>query len=321
MAIIAAAIIATLLPARGAAVPTFDWISRIMVAILFFMYGSRLKREEAIAGLKHWRLHGVILTFTYIVFPLLGLAMRPLSPALIPTDLYRGILWICIVPATVQSAINFTSIARGNVAGAVVSASLSNLLGVFFTPLLAMVLMSATGLRIRASSILDIAGQVLAPFLLGQVFRRWTADFFARHRKLKYFDQATIVLVVYIAFSAGIRNDVWHATNVAQIALIIVICLVLLAILLWLTWQVAGWLGFNRRDQIAIQFCATKKSLTTGVPMASVLFPAASVGLIVLPLMIFHQAQLMACSWLASKYAARDEAWHDSPGHGAADEI
>ena len=317
VAIITAAVIATFLPARGTAVPIFSWTSKIMVAVLFFMYGARLKRAEAITGLKHWRLHGVILAFTYLLFPLIGLAMRPLVPEIISPELYRGIIWVCIVPSTVQSSINFTSIARGNVAGAVVSASLSNLLGVFITPLLAMGLMSATGLHIKASSILDISAQVLAPFVLGQLSRKWTADFFAAHKKLKLFDQATIVLVVYIAFSAGVRNGIWQSTSVSELGIILLVCLVILAVMLWLTWQVADWLGFNRRDQIAIQFCGTKKSLTTGVPMASVLFPAASVGLIVLPLMIFHQAQLMACGWLAGRYANHSEEWHDLPGRKA----
>lgn len=310
VAIILAAVIATLLPAEGGAVPVLNWTSKIMVALLFFMYGARLKRDEALAGLKHWRLHGVILAFTYLLFPLVGLAMKPLVPVLITPELYRGILWICIVPATVQSAINFTSIARGNVAGAVVSASLSNLLGVFLTPMLAMLLVSATGMHIRASSILDISLQVLVPFVLGQLSRTWTANFFAKHKKLKLFDQATIVLVVYIAFSAGVRDGLWHSTSATDIGIILIACLVILVLMLWLTWQVAHWLKFNRRDQIAIQFCGTKKSLTTGVPMASVLFPAAAVGAIVLPLMIFHQVQLMACGWLASRYAAKDEDWY-----------
>lgn len=308
-AIVLAAIIATLLPARGAAVPVVDWASRIMIAVLFFLYGVRLRPDETLAGLRHWRLHGVILSFTFLVFPLLGLAMRPLVPQLISEDVYRGLLWICLLPSTVQSSINFTSIARGNVAAAIVSASMSNLLGVFITPLLAIALMSTTGLFLDATSILDIAAQILLPFVLGQLSRRWTADFLARHRKLKLVDQASIVLVVYKAFGQGVRDGLWQRTGWADIVIILSSTAVILMVMLWLTWWVAAKLHFNRRDQIAIQFCGTKKSLATGVPMASVLFPAAQVGIIVLPLMIFHQAQLMACSALASRYAKKDQAW------------
>jgi len=318
LVIIAVAIVGTLLPVQGAGVPIGVWVSRIAVALLFFLYGVRLQPRQVIDGIKHWRLHSVILICTFIVFPLIGLALRPLSPAMISADLYRGILWICIVPGTIQSAVNFTSIARGNVAGAVVSSSLSNLLGVFFTPLLAMVLMSATGLSISAWSILDIVYQVLAPFVVGQLLRRWCADFVAKHKKLKYFDQLTIAIIVYLAFSSARREQVWISTTFGQILIVLGLAIVILAFMLWLTWHLASWLGFERADQIAIQFCGTKKSLASGVPMAAVIFPAASIGLIVLPLMIFHQAQLMACSALASRYAASNGHQPDGsePGEG-----
>ena len=314
------AIIGTVLPVHGVGATIGTWVSRVTVAILFFLYGTRLKRTEAIAGLKHWRLHSVILACTFIVFPLIGLALRPLSHGVIDADLCRGILWVCVVPGTVQSAVNFTSIARGNIAGAVVSSSISNLLGVILTPLLAMWLMSTTGLVISASSILDVCAQILAPFVLGQLLRPWCADFVIGHPKLKYFDQITIAIVVYLAFASAITQHVWSRTNIWEILTILALDLVILAFMLWLTWHIAGWLKFNRRDQIAIQFCGTKKSLTSGVPMAYVMFGAATVGFIVLPLMIFHQAQLMACSALAGKYASRDEAWHDEPGKPAAGE-
>jgi len=303
--IICAAVLGTLLPVHGDGRVVGLWVSRVMVAILFFLYGTRLERREAIAGLKHWRLHVVILACTFVVFPLIGMALRPLSPALIGPDLYRGILWICVVPGTIQSAVNFTSIAKGNVAGAVISSSLSNMLGVVITPLLAMWLMSTTGLVISASSILDVVAQVLAPFVLGQLLHKWCSGFVLSHPKLKYFDQATIAGVVYLAFADAITEHVWSRTNVRDVLLIVAIALVILVFMLWLTWHIAGWLHFDKRDQIAIQFCGTKKSLTSGVPMAYVIFPAASVGLIVLPLMIFHQAQLMACSVLAGRYARR----------------
>ena len=314
LVIIATAVIATLLPVRGTGVPVMTWASRVMLAGLFFFYGVRIERREALAGLRHWRLHTVILGCTYLVFPAIGLALAWLVPAVLSPDLYRGVLWICIVPGTVQSAINFTSLARGNVAGAIVASSISNLVGVVLTPLLAMAVMSTTGLHISARSILDIALQVLAPFLLGQAVRGWLIGFVSAHPKLRHFDQLTLVLVVYLAFSSGMREGVWQRIGALEILAIVVVSLVVLATMLWFTWMIAGRLGFCRRDQIAIQFSGTKKSLTTGVPMAAVMFPAGILGIIVLPLMVFHQAQLMACSALAGRYARRDEAWHDAPG-------
>ncbi|MFT4293932.1 MAG: bile acid:sodium symporter family protein [Micropruina sp.] len=304
LAIVSAAVIASLLPAQGAAVTVLDWLTKVAVAVLFFVYGVRLKPEQAIAGLKHWRLHLTILSLTYLLFPLIGWGLQVLSPWLLSPALYAGVLYLTLLPSTVQSSINFTSIAKGNVAGAIVSASASNMLGVFVTPLLCWALMTTSGgIAIDPSSILDIVGQLLVPFVLGQFSRRWTADWVAAHPRLKLFDQGVVVLVVYSAFSAGMREHMWQQVNATDLLGLLAVCLVLLAVMLWFSHWLAKRLGFNRADVIAIQFCGTKKSLATGLPMANVLFAGSPVGLLVLPLMVFHQAQLMACGSLASRYA------------------
>ncbi len=304
LAIVAAAVTASIFPAQGVMVAVLDWSTKFAVAALFFLYGVRLKPEQAIAGLKHWRLHVTILALTYLAFPLIGFGLQVLSPWLLSPALYAGVLYLTLVPSTVQSSINFTSLAKGNVAGAIVSASASNLIGVVVTPLLCVALMTTSGgLVIDPSSILDIVGQLLAPFVLGQLSRRWTADFVAAHPRLKLFDNGVIVLVVYSAFSAGIREHMWQQIQPLDLVVLLGVCLVILVVMLAGSLWLARRLGFNREDVIAIQFCGTKKSLATGLPMANVLFAGSPVGLLVLPLMIFHQAQLMACGSLASRYA------------------
>ena len=304
LAIIASAVIASVLPAQGTGVTVLGWLTTFAVAVLFFLYGVRLKPEQALAGLKHWRLHVTILALTFAVFPLLGWALQVLSPWLLSPSLYAGVLYLTLVPSTVQSSINFTSLAKGNVAGAIVSASASNMLGVVVTPLLCWALMTTSGgLTIDPSSILDIVGQLLVPFVLGQLSRRWTADWVASHPRLKLFDNGVIVLVVYSAFSAGMREHMWQQVDPVDLLVLLGICLVILIVMLSGSHWLARRLGFNREDAIAIQFCGTKKSLATGLPMASVLFAGSPVGLLVLPLMIFHQIQLMACGSLASRYA------------------
>ncbi len=310
-AIIVSAVVATIWPAQGIGVEVVSWTTKVMIFILFFLYGARLHPDEALKGLKHWKLHLTILTFTFVVFPILGLALGLASPAIIPQPLYAGLLYVTLVPSTVQSSINFTSIARGNVAGAIVSASASNLLGVVITPLLAILLMNTTGnASIQFSSIIDIFAQILLPFAIGQLSRRWTAAWVEGHRKLKLFDQGTIVLVVYAAFSSGIREGIWGMVSVSDLVVLTIVCLVILAFMLWLTWWAAHKLGFNRADAIAIQMAGTKKSLATGLPMAIVLFEGQPIGLIMLPLMVFHQLQLMACSVLASRYGRQWDAAH-----------
>lgn len=300
--IILAVVVAIVAPARGSFAEWFATATNIAIALLFFLYGARLSTREAIKGLMHWRLHLLILAFTFLVFPLIGLALKPLT-LVISEDLYMGILFMTLVPSTVQSSVAFTSIARGNFAGAIVAASASNLAGVFLTPILVMLLLSrGDGINVDAQVFLDIAVLLLLPFVLGQILRKWVKGI-AANKATKIVDRGSITMVVYSAFSAGMVAGVWSQVSAGEIAFLIVFSIVLVAIMLWLTRFTALRLGFNQKDMKAIQFCGTKKSLATGLPMASVIFGGASIGLLILPLMIFHQVQLMMCSWLAARYA------------------
>jgi sodium/bile acid cotransporter 7 len=304
VAIVATVAIASLVPAVGLAATALHYLTIFAIALLFFLHGARLSREAALAGALHWRLHLVVLCATFVLFPILGLVLRHTLGAVLPDSLLVGLLFLCLLPSTVQSSIAFTSIAHGNVAAAVCSASLSNLLGIFLTPALVALLMNLKG-GVSPGAVLDIVLQLLAPFLAGHFLRPWIGDFVARHRAaLGYVDRGSILLVVYLAFSEAVANGIWHVLGVADLAKLLVVCAALLAIVLVATVVVARRLGFNRADEIVIVFCGSKKSLASGVPMAGVLFPLAQVGMIVLPLMLFHQIQLMVCAALAKRYAA-----------------
>lgn len=302
--ILCAVAIAVVFPARGEFADTFDVLTNIGIALLFFLYGARLSTREAINGIKHWKLHLTILAFTFAVYPIIGLALRPLT-VFIPNDLYLGILYLTLVPSTVQSSVAFTSVAKGNVAGAIVSASASNLAGVILTPLLVMTLMGAgNGIHIDSSVFLEISVLLLLPFALGQLTRRWVGTI-AASKATKVVDRGSIAMVVYAAFSKGMVDGIWSQISVWQILFQILFSTVFVFFMLWLTKAVSTKLGFSREDTIAIQFCGSKKSLATGLPMASVIFASGStsLGLLILPLMIYHQVQLMICASVASRYA------------------
>jgi solute carrier family 10 (sodium/bile acid cotransporter), member 7 len=304
LAILASAVLASLLPARGLGMTVLHGASTVAIFLLFFLYGARIAPRDALRGLAHWRLHVTILAFTFVLFPLIGLALRPLAETWLSPQLYAGLLYLCLVPSTVQSSIAFTSIARGNIPGAIVSASASNLLGVFVTPALVVLTMGAANGRVGLGQLSDIVVQLLLPFVLGQLSRRWTSGFVKAYSSpLKLVDRSVVVLVVYTAFSEGMSEHMWSQVDVTQLVVLVAVCLVVLALMLALTWYLPRRMGFSREDNIAIQFCGTKKSLATGLPMAQVLFAGSGVGLLVLPLMVFHQAQLMACSVLAQRYA------------------
>ena len=304
--IILAVIIAIIAPARGNFADIFGQLTNVAIALLFFLYGARLSTQEALNGLKHWRLHLTILAFTFVVYPLIGIALRPLT-AVISHDMYLGILFLTLVPSTVQSSVAFTSIAKGNVAGAIVSASASNLVGVIITPLLVMLLMGTGGeVHIDTSVFGEIALLLLAPFVLGQLTRRWVRKV-AQSKATKVVDRGSIAMVVYSAFSKGVVDGIWSSISLWDLAFLVVFAAAFVAFMLWLTRKASQKMGFNRADTIAIEFCGSKKSLATGLPMASVIFASggASLGLLILPLMIYHQVQLMMCSWLAARYAQR----------------
>jgi len=305
VALIVTVILASVLPCRGEAATAFALITNLAIALLFFMHGAKLSREAIIAGITHWRLHLLVFLCTFAMFPLLGVGLMPLATATVGTQLALGLLFLCTLPSTVQSSIAFTSIARGNVPAAVCSASFSSLIGIVLTPLLVNLLIhaqstvSAPGNAIRA-----IILQLFVPFVAGQIARRWIGGFVERHKQvLGLVDRGSILLVVYTAFSAAVVEGLWHQVSFEALAVLAVLCSLLLAIALFATSQFGKRLGFSREDRITILFCGSKKSLASGVPMANVLFASSAVGAIVLPLMLFHQIQLMVCAVLAHRYA------------------
>ncbi|SFC42856.1 bile acid:sodium symporter family protein [Streptomyces aidingensis] len=292
--------LAAALPARSTAADAVDATATGAIALLFFLYGARLSTAEALAGLRHWRLHLTILGCTFLLYPLLGLACRGLVPWLVTEELYTGLLFLCVVPSTVQSAIALTSVARGNVAAAIAAGSSSSLAGVVLTPLLAALLIGASG-GFGGESLLKIALQLLLPFLAGQVLRRWIGGFVVRHRAvLGLVDRGSILIVVYAAFSQGMNEDIWGRVSWQRLLALAAVAAVLLAVVLLLTGYGTRKLGFARADRTAILFAGSTKSLAAGLPMAGVIFGERA-ALAVLPLMLFHQMQLITGAVLARR--------------------
>ncbi|MCC8401845.1 bile acid:sodium symporter [Paraburkholderia sp. MMS20-SJTN17] len=310
LSLVGTVILASLLPVHGQAAVGFNWVTNVAVGLLFFLHGAKLSREAIIAGATHWRLHLVVMLSTFALFPLLGLALRPVFSPLVTPSLYAGVLFLCTLPSTVQSSIAFTSIAKGNVPAAVCSASASSLLGIFVTPALVSVIVTnqaASGGASPWHTIGNIVLQLLVPFVAGQLLRPLIGKWIEKNRGvLKFVDQGSILLVVYGAFSEAVTEGLWHQIPLSALGGLIVVSVVLLGLALAATIFASKRLGFNRADQITIIFCGSKKSLAAGVPMAKVIFASHAVGAVVLPLMLFHQIQLMVCAALAQHWGARD---------------
>jgi sodium/bile acid cotransporter 7 len=319
VALLIGAAFGLLVPARGSFATAVDWLKILSIALLFFLQGVRLERSAVIKGFTQWRLQLLTLAATFIVFPLLGFGLNLAFPGFLSESLWLGVLFLCALPSTVQSSIAFTSIARGNVAAAVCAATASNLLGIFITPLLVTVLLKRHSEISPLEQIEQIVLQLLVPFIAGQIASRWLRPWAKRNAKLVTFtDRGSIVLVVYAAFSAAVLAGAWTALRPIELVKILGLSAGLLGFVLLLTRLTTRALGFTKPDEIVVVFCGSKKSLATGVPMANILFPATMVGLVILPIMVFHQLQLMVCAMLARRYAARPlEADVDSDSHPA----
>ena len=308
LALLGMVVLASLLPARGEAAVGLGWATKLAIALLFFLHGAKLSREAVIAGIAHWRLHLTVLASTFVLFPILGLGVMLLPDTILPRQLALGVLFLCCLPSTVQSSIAFTAIARGNVAAAVCAASASNLFGIALTPLLAAMLMGTQG-GFAPSAVEGVVVQLLAPFVAGQVARPWVGRWVDKHKRLTgLVDRGSILLVVYSAFSEAVVGGLWRKVDLVEIVILLIVCAALLVVVLAVTAYGSRLMGFDKEDEITIVFCGSKKSLASGVPLAGILFPGAAAGVMVLPLMLFHQIQLMACAVIAQRYAARAKA-------------
>jgi sodium/bile acid cotransporter 7 len=306
--LIATVALAALLPARGQAAEGVNVLASGAVALLFFLYGAKLAPRAVMDGMLHWRLQALVMASTFVLFPLLGLAATTLLGRWLGPGLSIGLLFLCLLPSTVQSSIAFTSVARGNVPAALCSASVSNLLGMVLTPALVALLLGVGGSGFSTDALKDIGLHLLLPFLLGQAARPLIGGFIGRHKLLtSMVDRGSILLVVYAAFSEGMVSGIWQQVDLRSLGLLALADVVILGIVLAFTALAARRAGFSREDEIVVVFCGSKKSLASGVPMANILFAGHPVGLLVLPLMLFHQIQLFACAALAQRYARRDE--------------
>lgn len=308
---------ASLLPVRGGAASAFEVLADLAIALLFFLHGAKLSREAIVRGIGNWKLHLLTLGSTYVLFPATGLGTSALVQGWINPLLISGLLFLTLLPSTVQSSIAFTAMARGNVAAAVCSASLSNLLGIFLTPVLVGLFMRAQedGGAFDWNAVQSILLQLLVPFLAGHFLRPLIGGFVERNKQiLMPVDRGSILLVVYSAFSAAVVNGIWQVLDLVDLASLLVISAAMLAVVMVVNVLSARMAGLSREDRVVLLFCGSKKSLVSGVPMAGALFAPAQVGMVVLPLMVFHQLQLFVCAWLAARYARSFE-------EGAGDDV
>lgn len=301
--------LATWLPVKGEMASGLETVVMLAVALLFFLHGVALSRDQIIAGATHWRLHIIITAFTFVFFPLAVLPVHQLTaviPQWMPADLGLGFLYLGVLPSAVSSSIAFTAMAKGNVPAAICSAAASNVFGMMLTPFLLLMLVSSTGIGDLSvmEALKDIVLQLLLPFAVGHGLRPWLGGFTARHETLSTrYDQCVIWLVVYSAFSHSVASGLWQKLPVSAVFLTIALCILLLGFFMAMAVLVVRRLGLPLEDEAAVVFCGSKKSLASGLPMAKVLFSGhPGFGMIVLPIMCYNQIQIIIGAMLAQRY-------------------
>ena len=310
-------LLASILPVRGVWAQRWDVLADVAIMLLFFLHGARLPREAIADGFRKWQLHLSVLAATFVLFPILGLALG--RTGAIEGPMAAGIVFLALLPSTVQSSIAFTAMARGDVAAAVCSAAFSNLAGIFLTPILVAIFMQAEGGGISLKAAQTIFFQLLLPFAVGHFLRPQIGAFVAKHKQMTtVVDRGSILMVVYGAFSGAVVEHIWTKVSAGDLIVLLVACAVILAVVLGATWQFGKFMKFPKQDRVVLLFCGSKKSLASGVPMAGVLFSPATVGIVILPLMVFHQLQLIACAFIARRLGAEADAAEKAAAAGAA---
>jgi sodium/bile acid cotransporter 7 len=296
-------------------------VINVGVFVVFFLHGVNLSSEQVIHGLKNWRLHLMVQGFTFVVFPLIWLLCNALFGTWVPALLMLGFYYLCALPSTISSSVALTGSAGGNVPAAILNASLSSVLGIFITPWLVSLLVGqgAGGIDLGAT-LLNLCAMLLLPLVLGQLLRPLLGRFFARHKRYtSIIDKLVILLLVYSAFCNSMISGLWQQQGPEVIGMAFGGTAILLAVILFMTTRSARALGFDHADKVAAVFCASKKSLAAGVPMAALIFGAnPGLGLILLPIMIYHPLQLIVCSLMAEHYAQSQRALKAAVPAGAA---
>lgn len=296
-----------LVPIPAGVLSGLDIASSAAIAILFFLYGARMPTREVLGGLRNVRLQGGTLIVTFVIFPLIGLGLSLLTAPAIGETLASGILYVSLLPSTVQSSVALVGIARGNVAGAITAATVSNTLGMLLTPMLVLVLLGASG-GVGVGGLRTVLLLLLLPFVVGQFMQPLLGGWLRGHKRLTtLWDRGTILLVVLVAVATATADGVWSEISAGALAAVVGLCGVLLGIALCLTWWGGAALRMPRADRIALLMCGSQKSLATGLPMLGALFPAALAGPIAVPVIVYHQLQLIVSTIVARRLAGKED--------------
>jgi sodium/bile acid cotransporter 7 len=285
-----------------------DIIGRAGISLIFFFYGLKLSVSKIKSGLKNWKLHVLIQGATFLLFPLLVLVFKPFISSTEGQQFWLSFLFLAAVPSTVSSSVVMVSIAKGNIPAAIFNASISGLIGIVITPLwMELFLPQVIGNFDLAAIYLKLIIEILLPVFLGLILQRYLGKYAHKFSSLlTTFDKSVILIIIYKSFSQSFEDAVFSSVSLIDLLLIASLLVLLFFLMYHLIGFISKRLGFNTEDQICAQFCGTKKSLVHGTVFSAILFPPTfPIGLVLLPLMMYHAMQIFIISIKATKLGQR----------------
>ena len=286
-----------------------DTISAIGISLIFFFYGLKLSPTKLKAGIKNWKLHLLVQGSTFLIFPLLVLIFRPFIQNEAQETIWLAFFFLAALPSTVSSSVVMVSMAKGNIPAAIFNASISGIIGVVLTPLWMGLFVQSAQTDFDFTDIyIKLFVQIILPVVVGILLQRFLGEFAQKYNKrLTLFDKSVILLIIYKSFAESFEGDIFSTVSVLDLLMLFVAVLILFGIVFSLTGFLAKKMRFNTADQITAQFCGTKKSLVHGTVFSKIIFGnLASIGVILLPLMIFHAIQLLIISTVASRMSRKN---------------
>lgn len=295
------------LGSKNSSVP-LDLIGSIGISLIFFFYGLKLSPEKIKHGLKNWKLHILIQLTTFLLFPIIIILFKGFIKGEEGQMLWLSFLFLAALPSTVSSSVVMVSMAKGNIPAAIFNASISGLIGIVITPLWMGLFSNFTATDFNLGEIyLKLLLEILAPVVLGILLQKYFQTFVKKYQhQLPLFDKSVILLIIYKSYAHSFEDGVFNSLNLLDLSMVFTAVVILFYAVYFLTGFISNKLGFNDEDKITAQFCGTKKSLVHGTVFSKILFPSTMpIGLILLPLMLFHALQIFLISIIASKLARR----------------
>lgn len=300
--LVLAVLLASFLPVGAAGRGIAQAISDMAVFLLFLLNGLRLSRGDVLRGMGHMRFLLPLVCWVFGAMALAGWGMSLLIAPWLPPLVALGFLYLGVLPSTVQSATAYSSLAGGNVASSVVAAALLNILGVFISAPLFSVLAGGEGAPVSVDAFVKVCLILLLPFIIGQIAQKWARGWVMENKDITgHMDRSAIAIAVYVAFSSAVEQGIWTAVSpIVWVYLCLAVC-VLMVVGFAGSWLLGGALKLARPERIAMMFAGAQKSIAMGAPLATVLFPPAQAGIILLPILVYHQLQLVVSAPLASR--------------------